>query len=278
MARRTPYSGRWRTYNYHDRYSASEAARRRHIEEARQFSQEMGGSDEDVKQYFFSLPAPEVDAVLTAYGRRYGAGPEDYARETLPRWRTRTTRMSGLVARRLFDFLPPRMPLRMKYELAENVWRHFGPRSQHSYVVGAEASVMSVAGVVSARLAEVVTPYRVPEDVRNRFRWIASGDVSFQERLLNHFRQLEKELAVQRVHAELPVLQRQVANHGETTHRAKSVIQVHRHEVHLWVDGRLGNEIREGHPEPIVRVYEPNLRWIWWVVGAAALVLLIVAL
>ena len=165
---------------------------RRHIEEARQFSREMGGTDADVKAYFFSLSGGELDAVLRAYGRRYGVEKEQYARKTLSKWRHGTTRMSGLVAKRLFDFLPARMPLKKKFELAENVWRHFGPSSEHSYVVGSNASVDDVAQRVATRLDEVVTRYSVPEHVRNRFRWLSVGDVQVQQELLNHFRQLEK--------------------------------------------------------------------------------------
>lgn len=281
MPGRTPYARQWRGYNGHD---AGREAARRHIEEARQFSQEMGGSDAEVKEYFFSLSDTELNAVLTAYGRQYGAAKETYARETLPGWRRGAPRMSGLVAKRLFEFLPPRMPLKKKYELAENVWRHFGPHSRHSYVVGSEASVASAAEIVAACLEEVVTQYSVPEHVRNRFRWLSSGDVQVQEQLLNYFRQLERKLAVRKVNEELPVLQRQVRNHGETTHQATSVINVHRHEVELWVDGRLGNQIREGRPAPRRNTqttgfeHTTGFGWVWWLIGIAALVSFLVAL
>ena len=280
MAGRTLYARPRRGYGGSD---AGREAARRHIEEARQFSQEIGGSDADVKAYFFSLSDTELDAALTAYGRQYGASKEAYARETLPRWRQGSTEMSGLVAKRLFDFLPPRMPLKKKYELAGNVWRHFGPRSRHSYVVGSEAAVTSAADMVAGRLEEEVTQYSVPEHVRNRFRWLTAGDVRMQEQLLNHFRQLEKELAVRKVNEELPVLQRQVGNHGDITHRATSVIQVHRHEIELWVDARLGGGIREGRPTPPRPAPSRSTRatgfgWIWWMIGIIALVSFLIAL
>ena len=259
-------------------YGISDAGReaaRRHIEEARRFAREMGGTDADVKAYFFSLAGDQLNAILTAYGRRYGASKEEYARKALPHWRRGAKTMSGLVAKRLFDFLPPRMPLKKKFELAENVWRHFGPKSNHSYMVGPRASVAAVADKVATRLDEVVTLYNVPEYVRNRFKWLSSGDVQVQEQLLNHFRQLEKALVIEKVNLELPVLQRQVGNHGAITHRAKSVVRVHKHEIEFWIDDSLEDQVREGRPAPGRRGSEDGFGWIWLAIGIAVLFLLL---
>ena len=233
----------------------------------------MGGIDAGVKAYFFSLADGELDTILTAYGCRYGSSKEEYARQAFPRWRRGTTKMSGLVAKRLFDFLPPTMPLKRKFELAENVWRHFGPRSHYSYVVGPNASVGAVADQVAARLDEVVTHYSIPENVQNRFKWLSAGDVQLQEKLLNHFRQMEKTLAIEKVNLELPVLQRQVSDHGVVTSRAKSVVQVHKHDVELWVDSNLGDEIHEGKPSFARDIDAGDFRWIWWVIGITLLFL-----
>jgi len=55
----------------------------------------MGGTVSDVKKYFFSLDSAAIDAVFSAYGREYGALPEDYARQKFPRWKSGSTKMSG---------------------------------------------------------------------------------------------------------------------------------------------------------------------------------------
>ena len=272
IARREQNSPRRSPYGISD---AGREAARRHIEEARQFSSEMGGTDADVNAYFFSLAGAELDVILTAYGRRYGASKEAYARRVLPYWHRGTRAMSGLVAKRLFDFLPSRMPLKKKFELAENLWRHFGPKSNHSYVVGPKASVGAVADQVATRLDEVVTSYRVPANIRSRFKWLSAGDVRVQEQLLNHFRQMAKVVAIEKVNLELPVLQRQVNDHGAVTRRAKSVVQVHKHEIELWVDGSLEDQIREGQPAIERNLAPSGFGWIWWVIGIALLLILL---
>jgi hypothetical protein len=118
---------------------AGQEAARRHIEEARQFEKEMGGTVSDVKKYFFGLEDAQLNAVFVAYSRQYGAPKEEYARLAFSKWKSGSTQMSGRVAKRLFDLLPPRMPIATKLELAGNVWRHFGTTSTHHFTVGPSA-------------------------------------------------------------------------------------------------------------------------------------------
>ncbi len=240
---------RVRSRRYHQSAaSAGLEAAKRHIEEAQEFSREIGGTDHDVKAYFFGLQGSELEEILSEYGRSFGADKEAYARQTLPKWRAGVTKMSGLVAKRLFNLLPPRMPLGKKYELAENIWRHFGPSTSHSYRIGPDANPDLVAEAVAAKLDESVTIYNVPENVRNRFDWLAAGDIGIKEQLLNHFRQLEKKIALEKIRLELPVLQRQVRDHPLNTKFARTVLQVHKHEVSLWMDNAIGAEFSEGAP------------------------------
>lgn len=230
-------------------YDSSDYARR-HIEEAKAFSAEIGGTDEDVKKYFFGLAPGQLEPILKEYGQAYGSKAEDYARETLPQWRSGTRRMSGMVAKRLFDLLPKRMPLALKYELAGNIWRHFGPTSRLQYVAGVDTPLSDIEERVSATMAEVVTRYNIPENVSARFKWLSDGDISLQERLLNHFRQKEKELAVQKVRAEIPVLQRQVRDHPVKTHLARTVLVIHRHEISVTIRSDVPNEIAVEQSRP----------------------------
>ena len=53
---------------------------------------------------------------------------------------------------------------------------------------------------------------------------------------------------------------------------ARTTIAVHRHEVTLWVD--LDNTFVEGQPVKKYTGTSSGLAWIWWLVGAAVLVLI----
>jgi hypothetical protein len=229
--------------------TAGQQAARRHIEEARQFEREMGGTVSDVKKYFFSLDSAAIDAVFSAYGREYGALPEDYARQKFPRWKSGSTKMSGLVAKRLFAFLPPRMPLATKLELAGNVWRHFGTSSSRHYTVGPNADPHLVIDRIRETLTAVIRDYNIPENVKNRFDWLAGGDVSVKEHLLNYFRQMDKNIAANSLNEQLPVLQAQMRDHSGHTGSIHTKIQIHKHSAEIWIDPTLDAQFREGQPE-----------------------------
>ena len=91
---------------YHSHDVGNEFARQ-HIEEYRQLEQELGGTIDDVKEYFFSLSPRQLQSILGDYGRKYGEQAQAYAAKTIAKWEAGHVHMSGLVARRLFDFLPP---------------------------------------------------------------------------------------------------------------------------------------------------------------------------
>ncbi|MES0039644.1 hypothetical protein NKJ74_31180 [Mesorhizobium sp. M0046] len=176
-------------------YSGRDYGRERalqHIEDARRLSFELGGTDEDVKRYFFSLSSSELSKILAEYGRQYGAQAQDYASNTMYKWRTGQTKMSGTVAERLFNLLPPRMPLSEKYKLTEGLWKHFGPSSKRVMRVGHDADLEQVILMARQHIEEVVTHYQIPEQIERRFNWLSSGDVGVKQELLNHVRSMER--------------------------------------------------------------------------------------
>src|SRR5262249_6358703 len=156
------------------------------------------------------------------------------------------TKMSGLVAKRLFEFLPPRMPLATKLELAGNVWRQFETGSSRPYTSGPNAQPHLGIDIIHATFTSVNQDYHIPERVKNRFDWLAGGDVYVKEHLLNYFRQMDKKIATDSLDAQLPVLQAQMRNHSGHTGSIHTTVQIHKHSVQIWIDPRLNAEFREG--------------------------------
>ena len=133
-----------------------------HIEAADQLSRELGGTDKDVKSYFFALPPSEMASLLDEYEQRYGKSAREYATNTLSNWQSGRVQMSGLVAERLFNMLPPRMPLAEKYKLTERLWEHFGPRSKKRLRVGPDSDHEAAVEAVRHHFDQVVTQYKIP--------------------------------------------------------------------------------------------------------------------
>jgi hypothetical protein len=229
--------------------TAGQKAARRHIEEGREFEKEMGGTVSDVKRYFFGLGDAELDEIFSTYGRHYGASAESYARQVFTKWRSGSTKMSGVVAKRLFAFLPRRMPSAIKLELAGNVWRHFGSGSTHYFTVGPSADASLVMSKIYDTLNSAIQDYNIPQNVKSRFDWLAAGDVSVKEQLLNYFKQMDKKVATESLQAQLPILQAQMRDHSNHTGSVNTKIKIHKHSVEIWIDPRLGEHFREGRPE-----------------------------
>ncbi|MCK4827763.1 hypothetical protein KA005_69185, partial [bacterium] len=160
-----------------------------HIRQAEELSKELGGTDKDVKKYFFSLPRQELRKVFDEYGRKYGSVKQEYAEQTFHEWKTDRVKMSGLVAGRLFNLLPPRMPLKDKYALVENLWKEYCPRSDKVLLIGADADDQEIIDTIQSHLMNVVVNYEIPEPLQRRFNWLAAGDVNIKEQLLNYFLQ-----------------------------------------------------------------------------------------
>jgi hypothetical protein len=207
-----------------------------HIEEARQLSVELGGTDEDVKQYFFLLPPAELAHVLADYGARHGEQARAYATEAIPKWRDGRVKMSGMVATRLFRLLPPRMPLQEKYRLTTNLWRHVGPSSHRVLRVGLDAELSDVLGKVHSHITDVVVHYTIPDGLARRFEWLSAGDIQVKQQLLNHVREMEKSLVVEGARAQLPVMLEHMRGNEEITHRMAQVLQIGKHKLELLVD------------------------------------------
>lgn len=248
-----------------------------HIEDARRLSAELGGSDEDVKQYFFSLPPAQLHDILTAYGQKYGEDARAYAVATMAKWRTRKVHMSGTVAERLFNLLPPRMPLAAKFALTERLWQHVGPSSRKRIRVGLDAGVEAVISAVRSHIEAVVTAYVIPDALEKRFTWISAGDVTVKQQLLNHLLEHEKALVVDAARLQLPVmLDHMRADTRAHTGRLAQILKIGKHEVEILVDrGATAVSLEEMSTFQRPSVSGTDWTWLWWVIGIGVLFFLL---
>jgi len=165
---------------------------RKHIAEAEALSDELGGNDKDVKEFFFSLNGAELAKILAVYEQEYGKSPREYAESALPQWKSGRKKMSGLVASRLFSLLPKYMSITDKLSLAESLWKHIGPRSTRYIYIGKQATAEDVRSLVKSELDQLATSWTIPDQMKKRFDWLAGGDVGVEQRLLAHIVELER--------------------------------------------------------------------------------------
>jgi len=255
------YSGRYKHHSYGHKSTGYKRALE-HIREAKVLSKELGGTDEDVKKYFFSLSHKQLKIILDKYEIKYGTKARDYADETFNKWKNGIVHMSGMVTERLFSLMPHYMPLESKFHLVESLWKHVGPSSNKTYHIGLDVDLVELSERIQKHLANVVTHYNIPSSMEARFNWLSQGNVGVKQKLLNHIRQQEKTLLLEALRTHLPVLINHLHSErgGLTTHVSQA-LKVGKHEVRIVVDERVNGVTDKAGVKP------GNTIWIWWIIG-----------
>lgn len=269
MGYRGGYRRGYRRSGSRRNYGAERAAQ--HIAEAAELSRQLGGTDEDVKQYFFSLQKHDLDKVLEQYTLAYGSSAGEYAQLTMSDWRSGRRRMSGMVASRLYALLPPLMPLQKKYELVGNLWKHFGPRSETHFTIGPDATTDAIIELANPILKEAVTSYQVPDNLKNRFNWLTCGDVAVYQQMLNHFLSLEKDIVTLELRPRADLFLSQIRSKGSTSTAVNQTIQINNHKIILHFDTK-ATGVSEGSPNHNIATGNELIGWIFWLgIGGIAL-------
>lgn len=224
MAYRSRYG---RSYNY-----GYEAAKR-HIVEAKKLSEELGGTDEDVKAYFFSLSREELRRVLDEYEKKFGSEKRAYAAYAFPLWKSGKREMSGVVAGRLYSLLPARMPVVKKLDMVESLWKHCGKSSTKNFYIGKDADPLELTQKVRNHFEDKVQPHSINETITNRFSWLAQEDSQLYQQLKNHFLQLERDQLTNASFDRIAVLLKNFKANTNVSQSIQQEFQVGKHSVIL---------------------------------------------
>ena len=272
------YRSRYRRHVYRKKRNAGLSAALRHIEQAEKLTRELGGSDTDVKEYFYSIPPDQRNKIMDAYESQFGTTARQYADKTFTKWKHGKVHMSGLVASRLFSILPRFMPLRDKYSLTESLWRHVGPSSHQLLIFGSDASVEDIIKAIQKHIQKVISQYTIPTVLENRFNWLAAGDVSVKQELLNLLQQQEKQIVLKFAAVQIPQLLYHLQNDVEQyTQRMVQKIQVGKHKLDITFD-RNSSGVRLENPSSYYRNTRSkqnadarqssstgHKKWMWWI-------------
>jgi len=223
----------------------------RHVEEARKLSQELGGNDKDVKDWFFSKSKNELQEIFTSYRNRYGNKAADYAEEAFPEWKAQRRQMSGLVASRLFSLLPSFMPIEDKYKLVESLWNHVGPKRKRLVLAGRNANKDELISEVTKEVHRITTQWTIPAELSVRFNWLSGDDSEAYQLLLSHIKHHERDLGQRTLHSHLPELGAKFADSFEDYEGTFSyTMEVGKQSVEVRLQGD-NQEVRVSDWSPI---------------------------
>ena len=243
-----------------------------HIADAHQLSARLGGMDAEVKEFFFSLPKDKLTKVLEGYGRKYGKEKRSYAAATLPKWKDGTVHMSGLVAERLFDFLPPIMPINLKLRIVEGLFENSGAAKADFVLAPFNAPPSEIFAFVSRNLLGEIEGQKIAAGLKSQFGWLAGEDTTVAEQILQHSLMLAvdaKKVAATEI---MQQMDRDLAVHGDVLREFITTVRFRRHEVHIKRSA-VAEEIgsvnrwtfeRDGRKTGIHSATNGGLNWIIW--------------
>ena len=233
--------------------------REQHVQEAKQLSAELGGTDQDVKEWFFSLENSSLMKVWSLYGRAEGAQALAYAKKTYPEWKSGQVRMSGSIASRLFKLLPPIMPTKVKYDLVESLWEHVGPKKKVLILAGSQSSSEDIVNVFVKEVKNLTTKWQIPEGMNIRFGWLSENGSKLTQELLSHIRKQEKELGERVIELHVPILKEKFSGElKETISRLSHFVELGNQTVELRLQGK-GSAIKVSDLSPKVSDLSPKV-------------------
>jgi hypothetical protein len=174
------------------------------------------------------------------------------------------------------------MPLRTKYELIANLWAHCGPSSKKMLRVGLDATMDDILNQVRQHIEGVIVHYRIPENLENRFNWLAAGDSHVKQDLLSYLRQTEKSMVVEGARVQLPIMLEHLrSEQGQNTYRLAQVLKIGKHELEVSLEKNFSGVALVDPPSRFTTVNQPkstgsDYRWLWWIIGIAVFLFLIV--
>lgn len=175
--------GRYRRYRTHTyKYSGVDYARK-HIEARMRLSSLFAGIDKDIENVFFKLPSSNLNSLLIQYGNNYGKKASDYARVTYPKWKSGQVKMSGLVAERLLNLIPPFLTEGERFDLIKKLRTAYITKSSRSLTTSFNNWKEDLSPAI-ASLVELNSRFNLPDKIISRAKWLTDGNSSSAMKLL----------------------------------------------------------------------------------------------
>ncbi len=192
-----------RTYYRRSRYYGPP---RQHLPSQRELiSQQLGGVDTEVVNFFFTMPDSQRELVFRRY-RRFGSGAEQYARSSFESWRNGTKQISNQTLIRLLDIVPEVLDFGTRVSL----YRRIRAANRHQeHVIVTVRSVADIAFIreAAARITAKARSQPDFEGLAERLTWLSQGDGPLARALVTAAEEQESKITSENMVRELSFLQ-----------------------------------------------------------------------
>lgn len=230
----------------------------RHIEEAKELTKQLGGTDQDVKVWFFNLTGITFNNIMQEYKKLHGIKAYDYAVQTIPSWKSGQRKMSGMVAERLFNLIPKHMPIEDKFKLVDSLWKFTTVSNKLLIRTNRETEINELVALLQSEVNRIDTDWEIPENLSNRFDWLAGDDSTTYQKLLSYIVDQECKLITAMLPHQITELLSHYHNEwSDTSNYFSHTVEIGKHSVEVRITDQ-ANELTVGkwytHVKPYTSV------------------------
>ena len=182
-----------------------------HVSQREQVTKTFGGIDKDIQKIFFSLSQNSIEGLFKKYGKAHGSSAESYARKTYPKWKNGQTKLSGQTAERLISLIPPYLSEEVRFELIKKLRSHYLPKRNESVSTTPEEWKVDLIPVIE-KFLKVSNNFEMPQEVKKKAAWLASGDTDAANKILSSLELEETKIRANYLKIEFQRIQSLVQN------------------------------------------------------------------
>lgn len=179
------------------------------------------------------MPPDELNIFFDAYEKVHGTQRREYAQEAHIKWKTGRTKMSGMVASRIIDLLPPFMPVDLKLQLVEKFWLN-SQKFREVYLLapqGTDSAVVS--SYLKENYAPAIEELKIPDSMKKRFTWLAAQDAVIVERLISAVKAVEANRSINYSAAAISRLIERVEGNADIIHAGVNTFKIGNNNIHF---------------------------------------------
>jgi hypothetical protein len=198
------YYRSWRSRGWRNSYSPSKYS---------VLSGLFGDAVKNIRDAFFDFSDDALDELFSDYGEMYGESAERYARNTFPKWKSRSTSLSGQTMERLVELVPPYLSAEQRFSILKAVLKRH-KKSVDTRIIRINIKEPSLGfseigdALASMKTQDVLA--NLPERVMKAASWLYDDDITAARAMLADAERLENDIVRASAQREIDLLKRTI--------------------------------------------------------------------
>lgn len=174
----------------------------------------LGGAVGNIRSVFLNLDNDALEEILSDYGAIYGDSAERYAKNTFPKWKSGTTKLSGQTMERLVELVPPYLSPEARFSLLKIVLKQH-KLTTHVYktikinVKEPAAGFQELKTALESMSHDAVLAH-LPEKAMKAASWLYDDDITAARSMLAEAECLENDMIRATAAREIELLRRTI--------------------------------------------------------------------